>query len=225
MSLVDSLSDVREICRHRDRLYLEETCSRLQRTGAKAYVCSSKDEVLSTLRCLEKDKAHLLVSNRVSREFSLADGLSDLSQLRTFPSPEDMARQDHKVDYGDVSFEALHTVITGANGLVAPSGTLVLAEYSGELRSLTSLPLRHIVLLFADKLVDDLTQATRLVKGYASCFLPGPMPRFTSFITGPSKTADIEKKLVYGIHGPQELWIVLVSSAAREESLAEWLRT
>jgi L-lactate dehydrogenase complex protein LldG len=64
----------------------------------------------------------------------------------------------------------------------------------------------HIVLVSLDQIVATLSDALELVRtGYA-----GRMPSMVSFITGPSRTGDIERILVLGAHGPKELLVILV---------------
>ena len=66
----------------------------------------------------------------------------------------------------------------------------------------------HICLAYADQLVYDIKDALVLVKNkYGNSF-----PSLISFATGPSRTADIEKTLVVGVHGPKEVYCFLVES-------------
>jgi L-lactate dehydrogenase complex protein LldG len=64
----------------------------------------------------------------------------------------------------------------------------------------------HIVIAFTSQIVKDIDEGLILIKKkYKSGF-----PSMISLITGPSRTADIEKTLVYGAHGPKELILFLV---------------
>jgi L-lactate dehydrogenase complex protein LldG len=64
----------------------------------------------------------------------------------------------------------------------------------------------HIVIAFTSQLVLDLKDAFKLLK----VKYPETTPTMISNITGPSRTADIEKTLVLGAHGPKELYVFLL---------------
>jgi len=73
-------------------------------------------------------------------------------------------------------------------------------------RALSVLPPHHVVLARKTQLLRDLPEAFALVKKkYAPDY-----PSFISFITGPSRTGDIERILVLGAHGPKKLTILCV---------------
>ncbi len=98
--------------------------------------------------------------------------------------------------------------ITGCELLVSRTGTLVMssAQQSGRTESVYA-PV-HISIAYTSQLVYDVRDALQSVKDkYA-----GHMPSLISFATGPSRTADIEKTLVTGVHGPKEVYCFLVDS-------------
>lgn len=105
--------------------------------------------------------------------------------------------------------------ITGANALVADTGTLVLAEDSGFGRAASNVPPVHIALVTADSVVEDLLDAAVVARGYAALHLNQPgstpcaLPRYVSLISGPSKTADIGHTLVRGMHGPRTVHVLI----------------
>jgi len=94
--------------------------------------------------------------------------------------------------------------ITAAKGGIAETGTLILWPSVAEPRLMSLLPPLHIVVVEAATLVDNLAQA---VTGWAQ----GGMPTNALLISGPSKTADIEQTLAYGVHGPKELMVLIVT--------------
>ncbi len=117
--------------------------------------------------------------------------------------------------------------ISGANALAADTGALVLVENEGNIRLVTGLPPLHIAVVGVDKIVPTLTDAFHVAMvqaAYASLY----PPTYLNVIAGPSSTADIEKKRVYGAHGPPKLHVVLVDNgrkkAAKKPLLAEQLR-
>ena len=97
--------------------------------------------------------------------------------------------------------------VTEADALIAASGTLLLGAAGARHRATSLLPRVHVALAPVDRLVADLGTALRALPAAVA----GPC---TTLITGPSRTADIEKKLVVGVHGPCELHVVVVGVEA-----------
>jgi L-lactate dehydrogenase complex protein LldG len=94
--------------------------------------------------------------------------------------------------------------ITECDALVAQTGGVVVTSRSTGGRALTVLPPHHVVIARREQLVADLPAAFALLqKKYAPDF-----PSMISFITGPSRTGDIERILVLGAHGPKKLTIL-----------------
>lgn len=102
--------------------------------------------------------------------------------------------------------------ISGANLAVAESGTLVIISNEGNARLVTSLPPVHIALVTTEKFVETLEQAITLVKALIPASSGMKLTSYISLITGPSRTTDIEKELVMGVHGPQEVHIIILDN-------------
>lgn len=100
--------------------------------------------------------------------------------------------------------------ITGADFLLAQTGSVVLVHRDGRPRSLSLLPPTHFVVASAEQLLPDLDAAVPLLKGQ---FGEPDFPAVT-VITGSSRTADIEKILIRGVHGPQNLEVFLLAKRA-----------
>lgn len=98
--------------------------------------------------------------------------------------------------------------ITGASAALAATGSLVLESGAGRPRSASLLPDRHIALMTADQVLDDLEswQASQAALGYPAF----KQASNTVIVSGPSKTADIGHQLVKGAHGPRELHILIL---------------
>ncbi len=98
--------------------------------------------------------------------------------------------------------------ITGCEYLVARTGTIVMssAQTSGRTTSVYA-PI-HICIAFTSQLVYDLKDALQGAKDKYGNHIPS----LITFATGPSRTADIEKTLVVGVHGPKEVYLFLVES-------------
>ncbi len=96
--------------------------------------------------------------------------------------------------------------VTFCNFAMADTGTVVLESTSEDVRLATTIPEVHFVILDPAKiLADNLAAVAPMNTLYA-----GSEPRFVAYITGPSRTADIERVLTIGCHGPRELHILLV---------------
>ena len=87
---------------------------------------------------------------------------------------------------------------------LADTGSVVLAASPEEPRARSLLPAVHVSLLAED----------RILPGLAELFeaLGGELPSALAIVTGPSRSADIEQKLVVGVHGPGEVHVVLMPS-------------
>jgi L-lactate dehydrogenase complex protein LldG len=102
-------------------------------------------------------------------------------------------------------FSSVDAGITSCLGGIAETGGLVVCPSPEEPRLLSLVPPIHLVLLDPARLWDTLWQAVRDL-GWARSIPPNGL-----IISGPSKTADIEQTLAYGVHGPKRLVVVLVA--------------
>jgi len=118
--------------------------------------------------------------------------------------------------------------ITGGNVLIAETGTLVLVTNEGNADLATSLPPVHIAIVGIEKIVPTLDDAVAVLKLLARSATGQKLSTYTQFITGPSRSADIELTLQIGVHGPKEVHFVLIDNgrtAMREDPhLREALR-
>ena len=106
--------------------------------------------------------------------------------------------------FDKIELEKCPVGITGCDALVAQTGSVVVTNRSAGGRALSVLPPHHVVLARRDQLVAGLPEAFALVKArYGANY-----PSMISFITGPSRTGDIERILVLGAHGPKRLTIL-----------------
>ncbi|HQV60648.1 MAG TPA: lactate utilization protein [Chitinophagaceae bacterium] len=98
--------------------------------------------------------------------------------------------------------------ITGCEYLVARTGSIVMSTAQSSGRSTSVYAPIHICIAFTNQLVYDLKDALQAAKDKYG----NNLPSFITFATGPSRTADIEKTLVVGVHGPKEVYLFLVES-------------
>jgi len=119
----------------------------------------------------------------------------DAAPLIPFRQPIDTCR--------DALFEATDAGFTSCRGAIAETGSLVLWPTPDEPRLLSLVPPIHFVLLDADEIYSTFQELLNEQSWSAG------MPTNALLISGPSKSADIEQTLAYGVHGPKAL-VVLV---------------
>jgi L-lactate dehydrogenase complex protein LldG len=108
--------------------------------------------------------------------------------------------------YDKHELEKCDVGVSECDALIAQTGTVLVTSKSSGGRALSCLPPHHVVIARRGQMVADLPAAMALVKQrYA-----GNFPSMISFITGPSRTGDIERILVLGAHGPKKLTIFCV---------------
>jgi L-lactate dehydrogenase complex protein LldG len=98
--------------------------------------------------------------------------------------------------------------ITGCEFLVARTGTIVMSAAQQSGRTVSVYAPIHICIAYTNQLVYDVKDALQSLKDKYS----GNIPSLMTFATGPSRTADIEKTLVTGVHGPREVYCFLIES-------------
>jgi L-lactate dehydrogenase complex protein LldG len=106
----------------------------------------------------------------------------------------------------DKDFDQAEVGFTLCEALIARNGSILLSNANAAGRRLSIYPPVHIVLAYTSQLVLDLKDGFKIIKEkYGQ-----NMPSMISNVTGPSRTADIEKTLVLGAHGPKELFVFLL---------------
>lgn len=112
-------------------------------------------------------------------------------------------------NFNTFSYEDLPTcdaAITGCEWLVARTGSIVMTAAGAGGRTVSVYAPVHICIAYRSQLVYDVKDALLQAREkYA-----GNLPSLITFATGPSRTADIEKTLVVGVHGPKEVYVFLV---------------
>lgn len=115
-------------------------------------------------------------------------------------------RVDGDQPFDKNALEGCDAGITACECLVAQTGSILVSSQTCGGRALSILPHVHVVIATLDQLVPTLADALGLVRERHH----GRLPSMLSFITGPSRTGDIERILVLGAHGPKELILILV---------------
>jgi L-lactate dehydrogenase complex protein LldF len=110
--------------------------------------------------------------------------------------------------------------ISGANMAIAETGTIVLVTNEGNADLTTTLPPVHIALFGIDKVVATLDDAVAMLRMLPRSGTGQLMTSYVNWITGPSRSADIEQSLAIGVHGPREMHCVIIDNG-REEMRAD----
>jgi len=164
----------------------------LVKVSGKFAYCESEDEFLTFLQSfiLEKDWPVM---------FCYDETLQRMLKETGIPYESDPER-----------FTEMKLGITRCEYLVARLGTVMVSSIISPGRRMTVFPEIHVVVAYSSQLVPDLKDALiNIRKKYENNF-----PSLISFITGPSRTADIEKTLVLGAHGPKELYVFLIEDGS-----------
>ena len=109
----------------------------------------------------------------------------------------------------EADFKNMKVGITRCEYLIARLGSVMVSSKQASGRRLNVFPESHIVLAYSSQLVPDIKDALKNIKKkYEHNF-----PSLISVISGPSRTADIEKTLVMGAHGPKNLYVFLIDDS------------
>lgn len=151
--------------------------------------CANEKELVSQLQTLIANRQWTKI---YSRETSITDKLANAGFTTTYS--EDVASCD--------------AAITGCESLIARTGSMVMSSAQESGRTVSVYAPVHICIAYSNQLVYDISEGLqKLREEYAQQF-----PSMVTLATGPSRTADIEKTLVVGVHGPKEVFCFLVDS-------------
>jgi L-lactate dehydrogenase complex protein LldG len=156
------------------------------------------------------------ISGNIIRCATEADALQQLQQLLAIkklekvytvePTIEAILQQLHISNYNNLA--NCDVSITHCDYLVARTGTIVLSATQKSGRTTSVYAPIHFCIAYTNQVVYDVEDALGLMQEkYKDNF-----PSFITFATGPSRTADIEKTLVTGVHGPKEVYCFLINS-------------
>ncbi|MBP6334816.1 MAG: LUD domain-containing protein [Bacteroidia bacterium] len=125
--------------------------------------------------------------------------ITDLMDKAEFP----YTTEDYDLPEGMVG-------ITTCEALVARLGSVVVSSRQGSGRRLFPVPTSHLVMAYTSQLVPEMKDALLLIKNK----YPDQIPSMIASLTGPSRTADIEKTLVSPAHGPRDIFVFLIDDSA-----------
>jgi len=161
---------------------------------AEFHECSGLSEVIQHVKKLSADGGWKKIG-RHRGEF-------------TDPVARELGLTEVRTDkgYAVKDLESCDAALTECEALVAQTGSVLVSAPSAGGRALSILPPHHVVLARRNQVVPDLGVALQRVQEK----FKDKFPSFMSFISGPSRTGDIERILVLGAHGPKKLTILLL---------------
>ena len=180
------------------------------------------------------DGANLAVLFR-AQALNLSSTLADVTKMADVPAAVAVYLHQHGLPLQAVCWTALHTLdwaqhgmqvearaataddavgITGVFCAIAETGTLMTLSGARTPPATSLLPHTHIVVLRLAQIVPAMEEAwQRLRDAQSAQGVTGEMPRAVNFISGPSRTADIEQTVTLGAHGPYRVHIILVAES------------
>ena len=187
----DAEKETQSLFAHTDQPQEEIFASEFIKLGGKFIFCDNEQEFLNNIV--------ILFENRGWEQLLCADE----RMLRLFIN--------NKLDIvtaADASYEAADACITGCEMLIARTGSIMLsaAQHLGRMAPVYFSV--HIVFAYVNQVVPDIEDSfNALRKKYGT-----DLPSMINLATGPSRTADIEKTLVVGVHGPGEVFCFFINA-------------
>jgi L-lactate dehydrogenase complex protein LldG len=159
----------------------------LVKVNGKFSYCSDKKELIANL-------SRFFQENEWNSVFCEEENIGSFLDMAGIPFVGDPNRLD-----------IIELAVTGCEFLIARTGSVVVSSAQVKTRRVFAHAPIHVVIAYTSQLKNEIGEAlTGVLERY------GKMPSMITSITGPSRTADIEKTLVMGMHGPQELYVFLV---------------
>ena len=191
---------------------LERFRSEFERVGGVLYRVPAHADVAAVVARIarERDARRLISWHPALLGFDVAPSLRaaniDVTAMPLSADAEDDRRLRDVVAAADLG-------LTGVDLAVAETGTLVLVSGGGRPRSTSLLPAYHVAVFDRSVLVESLAQVGVFLEAWHGDGHPPADGGAINFITGPSRTADIELTLTRGVHGPREVHAIFVEAA------------
>lgn len=166
----------------------EEFAIAFTKVGGQFLYCESELDFLENVIVLAQE-------NKWTQFYCRESKITDIMDKVKFPYTTE-----------DKNFPEGIVAITSCEALVSRLGSVIISSMQGSGRRLFVIPTIHIVLAYTSQIVGELKEALLLIKNkYGE-----QLPSMITSITGPSRTADIEKTLVTPAHGPRDIFVFLV---------------
>lgn len=175
---------------------LNNFIERMQAVRAEIHQSTTEEwpQLLEEL-CKEKKCGNLLISNKTQYA----------KQLQNQSGLPNLINYDQEIEaWKKQLFYEVDASFTSSLGGIAETGTLIVWPTSDEPRLMSLVPPIHFVIMEKSKLHTTFAEAVRAMDWATQ------MPTNALLISGPSKSADIEQTLAYGVHGPKELVVIII---------------
>ena len=147
--------------------------------------------------CAAKGLTNLLIAPQTTLGSQIQAQAARLPALKAYDQPIESWKQE--------MFYGIDAAFTSTHGGIAETGTLIIMPTADEPRLMSLVPPVHIALLDSRQLYTTFAEAVQ-----EQAWVQNGMPTNALLISGPSKSADIEQTLAYGVHGPKELVVIIV---------------
>jgi len=197
--------------------YLAKFEAEWEKVGGLAYRATAMNDLDSIFqKCLVRAESHALTlsGNPLLVELHIADRITALDKsVTSWAVGGEGAGTNSLTDFNKASFAA-GAGITGVDFVLAESGTLVLSSATERVLVASLAPPIHIALYRRSQLIGSLDEVLAKLPISRSQDRP-TAGRSVVFVTGTSRTADIEQILIRGVHGPREAYAILVEDSCR----------
>ena len=169
----------------------EQFAHAFTKVGGQFVFCENEIEFLENVITLAQE-------NKWKQFYCSEKKITDLMDRVEFPYTQE-----------DKSYPEGMVAITSCEALVARLGSVMISSKLGSGRKLFVVPTIHIIMAYTSQLVPELKDALVKIKGKYN----DQLPSMIASLTGPSRTADIEKTLVTPAHGPRDIIVFLIDDS------------
>jgi L-lactate dehydrogenase complex protein LldG len=182
-----------------NRSPVEAFCARLESVGGHCIIARDEDESAGTLSSVIGD----LQTKGAGKRVALSDAALVLALAQRISAEE--------ITVGPATSDLFNydVGVTTAQAGIAETGTLILEAEKERHRLVSLLPPVHIAIVRARDIHLTIGDALTSLHGGDQ----NQLSRAITFITGPSRTADIELTLTVGVHGPKELYVIIIDES------------
>lgn len=181
---------------------IEKLKTLMEAVRTEVHVATTSDWTVRLKEILKKRKLKTLL---YAPETSIGDRLQKEWRAEFSGMPQ-LVTYDGQIEEFKERLFAIDAAITSTVGGIAETGALILWPDEKEPRLMSLVPPIHIAVLEADKIYATFSEAMQ-AENWAQ-----QMPTNVVLISGPSKTADIELTLAFGVHGPKELIVLILQN-------------
>jgi L-lactate dehydrogenase complex protein LldG len=192
---------------------LERFRKEFSRVSGEAAVCRDPESVIDTIKDLIRSSSFQRVAfsgHALCRQLELEQKLkAELPQVHFVNEAMDSESllERHQLRQ---KLSGVDLSITGTEYLIADIGSIVTIANPQASRQISLLPTAHLVVVTPDQIYPNMAELFRAIHEKHGDTLPGSA---LTLITGPSRTADIEKVLIKGVHGPTRLLAIILDEA------------